>query len=134
MRKGETKGEKGLQHPVMTRINHAKYLELERIASKTKDETVSGLIRSIIHLRPIKIYTHDETMNLVMEELARLRGEIRAIGVNINQITRMFNSYPEQRTKEFYAKIAYKEHLKLEAKIDQVLEIISKLAKKWLSV
>jgi hypothetical protein len=133
VRKGYKKGAEGLQHAVMTRINHSKYLELKGIVSKTKDETISGLIRSIIHNRRIKIYTHDESMNLLMEELARLRGEIRHIGVNINQITKFFNSYPEPWRKEFYAKITFREHTRLEPRINRLLEIISKLAKKWLS-
>jgi hypothetical protein len=74
MRKGQTTGEKGLTYPVMTRITKAKYDELKTIAAKTKDETVSGLIRNIIHNRPVTVHTHDETLNLVMEELAALRG------------------------------------------------------------
>jgi hypothetical protein len=73
MRKGETMGEKGLQHPVMTRLNHDKYLELEKIASQTKDETVSGIVRSIIHNRPVKVFVKDETLNRTMEELAALQ-------------------------------------------------------------
>lgn len=133
MRKGEKKGEDRLERPVMTRINQAKYQELKRLADMTKDETISGLVRDIIHNRPIQVYTHDETMDLLMEELANLRGQIRAIGVNINQITRLFNTYPEPRRKEFYAKTAFNEYLQIEAKIDRLLEIISKLSKQWLS-
>jgi hypothetical protein len=133
MQKGETKGEKGLQHPVMTRISHAKYLELEKIAGQTKDETVSGIVRSIIHNQPVKVYVKDETLNRTMEELAALRGEIRAIGVNINQITRWFNTYPDPKQKEFYARIAFGKYVTLEDKIDRLLGIISNLAEKWLS-
>jgi hypothetical protein len=133
MRKGETKGENRLERPIMTRINQAKYQELKRLADMTKDETISGLVRDIIHDRPIQVYTHDETMDLFMEELADLRGQIRAIGVNINQITRLFNTYPEPRRKEFYAKTAFNEYLQIEVKIDRLLEIISKLSKQWLS-
>jgi hypothetical protein len=133
MRKGETKGEDRLERPVMTRINQAKYQELKRLADMTKDETISGLVRDIIHDRPIQVYTHDETMDLLMEELANLRGQIRAIGVNINQITRLFNTYPEPRRKEFYAKTAFNEYLQIEGKIDRLLEIITKLSKQWLS-
>lgn len=133
MRKGETKGEKRLGHLVWTRLNDAKYNELLTIVNKTKDETISGLIRKIIYKQPVKIYTRDETLNSVMEELAALRSEIRSIGVNINQITRLFNTYPELRRKEFYAKIAFERYVNMETKIDRVLDIISKLAKRWLS-
>jgi hypothetical protein len=132
MRKGETKTDR-LERPVMTRISQAKYEELKRLADSTKDETISGLVRDIIHSRPIQVYTHDETMDLLMEELASLRGQIKAIGVNINQITRFFNTYPEPRRKEFYARTAFKEYLEIEVKIDRLLDIISKMTKQWLS-
>jgi MobC-like protein len=133
MRKGETKGAKRLDSVVLTRINKTKYDQLQLLASKTKDETVSGIVRNILHNRPIKVYSHDETVDLLLEELAALRGEIKAIGVNINQITRLFNTYKEDQKKEFFAKIGLKQYLRMEDKIDQALALISKLAKVWLS-
>jgi hypothetical protein len=133
MRKGETKGEKRLEHLVWTRITDKKYQELQLILLKSKGETLSGLVRKIIYKQQVKVYVHDETINIVMEELAALRTEIRSIGVNINQVTRYFNTYPEVKKKEFYAKIAFNSYVKMESKIDELLEIISKLAKKWLS-
>lgn len=133
MKKGDVKKEDKLEFPVMTRINQGKYKELKRLADNTKDETISSLVRDIIHNRPIQVYTHDETMDLLMEELANLRGEIKAIGININQITRLFNTYPEPQRKEFYAKTAFSEYLAIQQKIDRLLEIISKLAIQWLS-
>lgn len=48
VRKGQTKGEKGLTYPVITRITKVKYEKLQAIAAKTKDETGSGLLN---HLR-----------------------------------------------------------------------------------
>jgi hypothetical protein len=133
MRKGETKGQERLEHLVWTRITDKKYQELQTILSKSKDETLSGLVRKIIYRQRVKVYHHDETINIVMEELAALRTEIRAIGININQVTRLFNTYPEPKRKEFYAKIAFKSYVSTETKIDELLDIISKLAKKWLS-
>jgi hypothetical protein len=133
MRKGEIKGEGRLEHLVWTRITDSKYQELQTILGKSKDETLSGLVRKIIYRQPVKVFVHDETINIVMEELATLRTEIRAIGININQVTRFFNTYPEPRRKEFYAKIAFSNYVSTESKIDELLDIISKLAKKWLS-
>jgi hypothetical protein len=133
MRKGETKGEKRLDHLVWTRITDKKYQELQSLLIKSKGETLSGLIRKIIYKQQVKVYVHDETINIVMEELAALRTEIRSVGVNINQVTRFFNTYPEVKRKEFYAKIAFSSYVSMESKIGELLEIISKLAKKWLS-
>ena len=94
---------------------------------------MSSLVRKILNNRPIRVYTRDLTLDNLMEELARLRTEIRAIGVNINQMTKLFNTYPEPQRKLLYAKLAFNEYLKIESKTDQLLTIISKLAKKWLS-
>ena len=133
MRKGETKGDNRLEHLVWTRVNDKKFQELQGILIKAKNETLSGLIRKIIYKKPVKVFVHDETINIVMEELAALRTEIKAVGININQITRYFNTYPESKRKEFYAKIAIGSYVSMESKIEELLDIISKLAKKWLS-
>lgn len=127
------KEQKALTCPVMTRIDKAKYDELKAIASKTKDKTISSIVRDIIHNQKIKVYMHDETTDLLLEELTALRGEIKAIGVNFNQITRYFNTYPEDAKKRFYAKIGFEKYQQLETKMDRLMELISNLCKRWLS-
>ena len=122
-----------LKRKLTTKVEEEKYQELNTILSKNPNENMSSLVRKILYNRTVTIYTRDLTLDNTMEELARLRAEIRAIGVNINQITRLFNTYPEEKRKLFYAKIAFAEYLKMEPKIDQSLCIISKLAKRWLS-
>ena len=122
-----------LHHEIKTRVNTRKYQELQRILRQNPNKDMSSLLRDFLHDRPIKVFTHDQTLDNLMEELAKLRMEIKAIGVNINQITRLFNSYPERYRKEFYAKTAFAEYQALEPRIEQLLTIISKLAKKWLS-
>lgn len=133
MRKGQTKGEKGLTAHVQTRIIKKKHEELSAIARKTKGETISSLVRKIIEEKPITVYTRDESFDLVMEELAANRSEIRAIGVNINQMAKLFNTYPELKTKVFAARKGYERFLLLEDKIDRLLERTEEMAKRWLS-
>jgi Bacterial mobilisation protein (MobC). len=133
MRKGETKGDKKLRYAVRTRLSKEKYQELTALLNKTKDETLAGLVRNILLNRSIKVYTHDETIDLLLEELASLRSELKAIGVNFNQITRYFNTYPEDAQKRFYAKIGFEKYQQTESKIERLLELMSNLCKKWLS-
>jgi len=123
----------GLKHRLYTRVNDRKFEELNRLLAKNPSLDMSSLIREILHNRPIKVFTRDQTLDNIMEELAKLRTEIRAIGVNINQITRLFNTYPEPQRKHLYAKMAFKEYQAIDNQVDQLLAIISKLAKKWLS-
>jgi hypothetical protein len=124
--------DEALLHELKTRVNTRKYQELLRILKQNPNKDISSLLRDILENRPIKVFTRDLTLDNLMEELARLRMEIKAIGVNINQITKKFNTYPDPRRKEFYAKTAFAEYQALQPRIEQLLTIISKLAKKWL--
>lgn len=124
---------KELKHKLCTRVNDQKYAELQRLLQGNPKNDMSRLLRDILYNRRVKVFTKDQTLDNVMEELAKLRTEIRAIGVNINQITRHFNTYPEPSRKALYAAMAFKEYQAVEPKIDELLTIISKLGKKWLS-
>ncbi|RPE13157.1 plasmid mobilization relaxosome protein MobC [Chitinophaga lutea] len=132
MRKGQTKGEAGLTKLVWTRLTEKQYTRLQRVLDGTKGETLSSLIRKILQRQQIRIYVEEESMHATMEELAAIRAEIKAIGHNINQITRHFNGHPELHERVWSAKEALSSYTNMEAKTDQLLAIISKLAKKWL--
>ena len=125
--------DKELKHRLYTRVNDTKFEELQRLLVGDPNYDMSSLLRDILHNRPVRVFTRDQTLDNVMEELAQLRTEIRAIGININQVTRLFNTYPEPTRKALYAKMAFKEYLLIEPKIDELLNVISKLAQKWLS-
>ncbi|MES2329688.1 MAG: plasmid mobilization relaxosome protein MobC [Bacteroidota bacterium] len=133
MRKGQTKGEKGLTKLVATKVTKIKYDELETLAGQTKGETISSIVRKILQDRPVKVYTHDESLDLVMEELAANRAEIRSIGININQMAKLFNTYSDVSVKSLYAKNGYERYLKLENNIETLLVKMEELARRWLS-
>ena len=122
-----------LKHEVITRVNEKTFSRLQDLLKNQPNKDVSTLVRDILNNRPIKLVTYDRSLDIVMEELSALRSEIRAIGININQIARLFNTYPEPKKKEFYAKIAFNEYLSLNGKTDRVLELVTKLSKIWLS-
>ncbi len=124
--------EKALLHELKTRVTTRKYNELQRILTQNPNMDMSSLLREFLENRTIKIFTHDLTLDNLMGELANLRMEIKAIGHNINQITKKFHTYPEASRKEFYARTAFVEYQTLQPKIEQLLTIISKLAKRWL--
>lgn len=134
MRKGQTKGDKKLQHSIRTRITDKRYQEIKALVDKTKDESIAGAVRKIIMNRPIRIFVHDETHSLLLEELAATRSELKAIGVNINQMTRYFNTYPEDDRKRFYAKIGLTQFIQMETKMNWLTTRISELCEVWLSV
>jgi len=67
-----------------------------------------------------------------MEEMALIRKELRAIGVNINQITRHFNQDHSDIKRAFYALKVSEEYAKVTPKVEELLSFISKLAESWL--
>lgn len=122
-----------LKHRLYTRVNEAKFNELQAILKKNPQNDMSRLIRDILHNRRVKVFVHDTTMDDTMEALIRLRREINSIGVNINQITHRFNSYPDAARKVVFARLAFQEYTDLQPKIDEMLVIVRELGKKWLS-
>lgn len=133
MSRNKTEGQLVLKYQVKTRVAEPTFNKLQKILEQQPQLDMSSLVRSILENRHIRVFTHDRSLDILMEELAALRAEIKAIGININQITRLFNTYPSVKQKEFYGKIAFDKYITLESKIERVLEIISKLSNRWLS-
>lgn len=72
-------------------------------------------------------------MNTPMEELVSIRKELKAIGININQITRVFNQEKTNETKRHYCTLQVAElYKKVDAKVDRLLAIVAQFAEKWL--
>lgn len=121
-----------LSHPIIIRVNEKLYKRLEEMRNQSECSCIGEVIRRILTNRKIKVYHKDVSMNGPMEEMALIRKELKSIGVNINQITRSFNQDKIGVHRVFYVgKVAnlYKE---VDAKVDILLELIGKLAEKWL--
>jgi hypothetical protein len=129
----ERAGEKkNLRHEIKTRVNDQKFGELNDLLSKTRCHTMSELVRNILYNRPVKVFTVDETFHQQMEELSAIRKELKAIGININQITRYFNSATDATQKLIHSFKVDKHILEVGDKVERLLEIVSKLSEKWL--
>lgn len=71
-------------------------------------------------------------MNGPMEELALIRKELKAIGININQQTRFFHTSATTVERSFYVMKTADLYRSVEGKVDRLLVIVSALAEKWL--
>ncbi len=71
-------------------------------------------------------------MNGPMEELALIRKELKAIGININQQTKYFHASKSSAERAFYALKTAELYRSIDGKVDSLLEIVSALAEKWL--
>lgn len=117
---------------VRTRLTEKAYLRLDEIRLNSDCHSVGGVARKILSQEKITLFYKDMTLNATMEELALIRKELKAIGININQITRNFNQDKAETQRAFYVLKVANQYKKVDAKVDDLLTLISKLADKWL--
>jgi len=67
-----------------------------------------------------------------MEEMALIRKELKAIGININQQTKYFHTSESSSERAFYVMKTGDLYKMVDEKVDCLLVIISKLAERWL--
>ena len=133
MSRKKVKEQELLKYEVKTRVKERTFLKLKSLINGAPNRDMSSTVRDILENKPVKVITYDRSLDMVMQELSATRKEIKAIGVNINQITRLFNTYSEPKSKEFFARIAFQKYSGLQPSIEKVLSIISNLSKRWLS-
>lgn len=121
-----------LSHPIIVRVTSSEFDRLDKLRKKSDYKTIGQVVRNILANKKIKIFYQDISMNASMEEMALIRKELRAIGVNINQITRSFNQDKTETHRAFYALKAADQYKEVDLRIERLLTIISKLAEKWL--
>ncbi|MFN0257284.1 plasmid mobilization protein [Pedobacter ureilyticus] len=121
-----------LSHNIIIRVTETMFKKLEQLKQKSYSPSVAEVCRKILGNQKIKLYEQDVSMNPVMEELAGIRRELKAIGVNINQVTRKFNGAKDENKRSYYALQTANMYRTVDAKVDRLLSLVSKLAEKWL--
>jgi len=130
-RKKTARKEELLSRSIALRITQQEYRRLECIRRKSDCHSIGEVIRRILSGRKIRLFHQDTSLDGPMEELAGIRQELRAIGININQITRHFHGSSRESKRIYLASQALEQYSKTEAKINLLLSLISQLAKKW---
>jgi hypothetical protein len=130
-RKKITEG-KVLSYKIHARISPEKYHALADLLKQTRYGSMSELIRRILKEREVRVVTYDGSLDQVMEALCSIEKELHAIGVNINQITRQFNSSTSESARVLQSLQVSTEYKKVADKVDALQILISKLASRWL--
>lgn len=105
---------------------------LQEIAQNSDVRSVGEVARKILSNEKITFYHKDKSLNGPMEELAGIRKELKAIGININQITRHFNSSDQQEAKQYHALKVLQQYREVDKRVERVLSLVSDIALKWL--
>ncbi|MFC4212477.1 plasmid mobilization relaxosome protein MobC [Pedobacter lithocola] len=121
-----------LSRNLIIRVTENTYNQLEELRKDSKNLSIAAVARKILSGQKINLYHHDVSLNPVMEELALIRKELKAIGVNINQITRSFNQDRTGTSRAYHVAKAAELYKQVDVKVERLLKIISKLAEKWL--
>ena len=117
-----------LTHPIRTRVTERVFKRLENTRVNSNCSTVAEVARKVLSREKILCYYRDRYLDDTMGELSGICKELRAIGVNINQITRHLNT-TKQTIHILKAADQYK---KVGIKVDRLLDIVTELSYKWL--
>lgn len=118
-----------LDQLIGVRVSTPFYNKLEGLRKESNCQTLGEFARQILQREEIIWYHKDATMDGVAAELAGIKKELKAIGTNINQVTRYFNSTALPSQKIFEALKILDDYKKVSNKVDNLLTIISNL--KW---
>lgn len=121
-----------LTRPIIIRVNEPLFKRLEKLKRESNCGSVGEVVRKIISRQRINCFYRDISMNGPMEELALIRKELKAIGININQQTRFFHTSATTVERSFYVMKTADLYRSVEGKVDRLLVIVSALAEKWL--
>lgn len=131
-RKKSPEPEKILSRVLRIRLTDAAFKRLEKISQSSDSRTVGEAARKILSKEKITLFYKDITLNSAMEELALVRKELRAIGININQITKAFHTDKREHAQIVQVSKVTELYQQVEVKTDTLLLIINRLAEKWL--
>lgn len=132
MTRRKVKDEDRLTRKIGLRVSTPFYHKMKGWLAKSNCRSVAELARHIIYKERIIFYTKDATMDGVAAELAGIKKELRAIGVNINQVTKYFNSKALPSAKIFEALKILDEYKKVTVKCDAVLAGVEKISNKMI--
>lgn len=122
-----------LSHNLIIRVSKPIYERLNKIHKESDCQSIAEVARKILSNQKIKCFYVDISMNAPMEELVSITKELKAIGININQITRSFNQEKSAEiNRAFYVMKVADLYKKVDVKVDNLLILIAKLTEKWL--
>jgi hypothetical protein len=122
-----------LTHFVRTRLTEAAFKRLDKIRQSSDCHSVGEVARKLLSQEKITLFYKDMTLNSAMEELALIRKELKAIGININQLTRVYHvARKKGHQTDYYLLQVANLYQTVDTKTDELLHIINQLSQKWL--
>jgi hypothetical protein len=121
-----------LSHPIIIRVTGPMFKRLEKLQQESDCQSVGEVARKILSNEKLNCFYRDISLNAPMEEMALIRKELKAIGININQQTHRFHISGSESQRAFYVLKTAELYKKVGERVELLLIIISQLAEKWL--
>ncbi|MCH7402258.1 hypothetical protein ACFOUP_18350 [Belliella kenyensis] len=121
-----------LPRRVESRISETKFQELLTLLSKSQNQTMSSLVRDILCKQKLVVTTYDKSLDVILEKLSLIHQEINAIGVNANQVVRVFHKTGDLSKKLALAKKLANNLNEILKKQESLKNMVSPLLDKWL--
>jgi hypothetical protein len=120
-----------LKYKVGVRFDEETYNKLKSQVQQSNASTVGELVRKIVTNEKVTFFVKDISMEEPTAALIKLRKEINAIGVNINQLTEICHTTDSVEQKiDSMLKVAelYKQ---MTNKVSEVWKQVSEMSLKW---
>jgi hypothetical protein len=121
-----------LTHNIIVRVTEVDYNKYDQLCEKSDCTSVAEVVRRILAGRQIILFHKDASMDGPMEILTGIQKDLKAIGNNINQVTRAYHSSRFESQQIYQVQKALQEHQKIETKVSLLLSVISQLSEQWL--
>ena len=118
-RKRASNRDKLLTKAIFIRMTEDDYKKLDKLVSESNCSSVSEAARKVLFQKKIISFHKDVTRNGPMEELASIRKELKAIGININQITKAFHTTSDPERKYVYSMKAFNKNQQIAVLLSQ---------------
>lgn len=126
------RNEEKLTHKVFARVSKRKYDELTAMLEQSRCQTLGALIRDILYNKEIVTVIYDASLDKVMAELSAIRTQLKAIGTNINQVTRKLHGDNLPRLQLELLLELTRLYQQADLRVAGLFTTIEKLSEKWL--
>lgn len=117
---------------VTVRINEKTFQRLKTLAPTCNRRSVGGVVKCLLMNQKIMVLYRNRSFDECVQQLIRIREELRAIGVNINQITRHFHLSDTNQQKMFHALEVGEEYAKVNLKVEELIDKVHEVGRMWL--
>lgn len=120
-----------LRYQVNTRVNEKQFMALQDLLKNSCHDTMGDLVRSILEDNEVRIKTIDQSSFAILKELASIKVELHAIGVNVNQITKAFHQSSTETQKIVESLKVADKYKEVIAYVKNLERVISELTHRW---